>query len=171
MFELQTELREVSNEVLVTFKKIELSDLVSEDVTILQFERLMEKNSLVYLVKSDGKLGAFSELPIDVMAMSEDFYRGLAWLVRKSGAYEKTSQPYLEFFWADYLKKELKLNTTQEETTKAIVLKAIRASIVSNIYNSTLPGFIKRDFQNPQEISEGINHHYKKLIDLGLMPK
>ena len=108
----------------------------------------MKMNSFTYLIMLNGKHGEFNDLPLKIMDLKIDFYRGLSWLVRKSGAYEKTSTPFMEFYWADYLKKELKLSSTDEVLKTDTLLKAITSSIVENKFNTILPGFIRRKYEN-----------------------
>lgn len=50
-----------------------------------------------------------SELPLDVFGLVDDPYRGLAMLVRRHGGYDKTTVPYAEFLWAEYLRERVTL--------------------------------------------------------------
>jgi hypothetical protein len=171
LFELQDQLLESSHEIKITYQKIELSGVISESLKHTEFEKQMKNNSFTYLVKQDGSYGAFIDLPGSIMSMKNDFYRSLAWLVRKSGAYDKTKKPYLEFYWATYLKRELSLSASEETSSKKTLIMAIKASIVPNRYNQILPGFIERYFSDESEIRYAVNLHYKILVNQGLMPK
>ena len=73
------------------------------------FWRGMEDNNEAYLKDQDGNVITPSDLPTSIKDLSNDPFRSLAGAVRKSCGFEKSakkssSDDYLEFQWADYLR-------------------------------------------------------------------
>lgn len=85
-------------------------------------------------------------IPTEIILLEFDFYRGLAWIVRKSGAFikiktNKESTPYLEFIWARAFKDSLDFKKT--EFTRKKIRKAIELALSSEGPHTELPGYIQ----------------------------
>jgi len=76
-----------------------------------KFRKWLEENKLVHL-ESQGRSVSWDQLPSSFSAMSEDYYRGVAWILKKAGVYDETDIAFVEFQWAKLLRE--KLPTTQE---------------------------------------------------------
>jgi len=79
------------------------------DERVDDFWKRMEGNNRVYLKDQNGKIITPSELPASIKDLSNDPFRSLAGAVRESCGFEKgdkssSSEDYLEFKWADYLR-------------------------------------------------------------------
>jgi len=65
-------------------------------------------------------------LPASIRYLADDPYRSIAWAVRDSGGYEKTTKPFSEFLWANFFRKKLDiflvLNDFDEAGKQAIKL-------------------------------------------------
>lgn len=155
-----------ATDIEVYFQEVLFEDLDTELLERNSFIKLMMENKLAYL-RSGEEFKSFDELPKSVGELREDYYRGLSWLVRKSGAYKKTDTPFAEFYWADYLKKQL--NITDNQFSKKNIKKAIRASIISNDYNSSLPGFRGASSLSDDEIKRLTKKYMKKLKKKGIL--
>ncbi len=170
LFELKDNLFEKFGErvtdIEVYFQEILFEDLDTELLERSSFIKLMMENKLAYL-RSGEEFKSFDELPKSIGGLKEDYYRGLSWLVRKSGAYKKTDTPFAEFYWADYLKSQL--NITDNQFSKKNIKRAIRASIISNEFNSSLPGFRGTNSLSNDEIKELTKKYMKKLKKKGLL--
>ena len=73
------------------------------------FWRGMEDNNEAYLKDQDGNVITPSDLPTSIKDLSNDPFRSLAGAVREFCGFEKSankssSDDYLEFQWADYLR-------------------------------------------------------------------
>lgn len=80
-------------------------------------------------------------LPMNVRGLADDLYRSLAWAIREAGGYEKTPVPFCEFQWADFLRKKIVVERTEEGFKKALehALKLAKSPEASH-----LPGFIQK---------------------------
>jgi hypothetical protein len=78
-------------------------------------------------------------LPLNVRGLADDLYRSLAWAIREAGGYEKTPVPFCEFKWADFLRKKVVVERSEEGFKKALseALKLAKSPEASH-----LPGFI-----------------------------
>jgi hypothetical protein len=79
------------------------------DERVDDFWKRMEGSNRVYLKDQNGKIITPSELPASIKDLSNDPFRSLAGAVRESCGFEKgdkssSSEDYLEFQWADYLR-------------------------------------------------------------------
>lgn len=74
-----------------------------------EFREEMIKRKWVRLRDESGQARAFGELPRHVKDLKNDRYRSLAWLVRHSGAFRKSSIPFAEFDWADYFRARIQI--------------------------------------------------------------
>lgn len=104
------------------------------------FYRYMKKNKYVYLYKKGvGPLNP-TQLPRSLNEMIDDPFRSLAWAVREAGGFLKEDIPYLEFFWADFLRTKLHLNDSSMSSINQVLNKAIK--IARSKEASHLPGRI-----------------------------
>ena len=101
-----------------------------------EFIEYLIKNKLT-LLEDKGVSKNFDQLPQSLDHLSVDWHRGLAWLVRKSGAILKTPVPFMEFYWANYLRPYIK----EQPINDQIILKAIELSLENNTTTNNLPGF------------------------------
>ena len=81
-------------------------------------------------------------LPMDVRGMSDDPYRSLAWMVRKEGGYENSTQSFAEFQWADFFRNKGLLDSHGRSGFHLAVHRGLKLSQSNQAKN--LPGFINR---------------------------
>ena len=129
-------------------------------MSLREFERELLKRRMAYPYKNGVKM-PFEHLPFHISELTKDFYRGLSWLVRKSGAYKKTSIPFAEFYWGSYLKR--KLNLKDEVFNRKTLQKSIRHSLLENSETVNLPGFNGYDLSD-KEVIVKTKKALKKLI-------
>lgn len=70
----------------------------------VQYRQYMENNNFVNL-KFKGRKVGWDDLPNDLLKLKKDYFRGMAWVLVKSGIVEKNPVPFFEFIWADFLRK------------------------------------------------------------------
>lgn len=118
----------------------EVSDLSHLDEE--EFWEVMKKARWCYLFDQFGE-GPRSEklLPETIRTMSDDPYRSLAWVLREDKLYNKNSNkiPFIEFYWANYLRKKIKYDSGKEGLKR--MLKTARELIKKDIDAQKLPGF------------------------------
>jgi hypothetical protein len=128
---------EVGVDKVVTQVEADLSHLGAE-----AFWEEMIRRKWVHLYDQFGR-GPHEplNLPLNVRGLADDLYRSLAWAVREEGGYQKTPVPFCEFRWADYLRKKLVVQRSEEGFRKAIdeALRLARSEEASH-----LPGYIPR---------------------------
>jgi len=125
--------------IMVAFQKVQLkTSRPIYKMTMAEFESELLKRKMIYPYKN-GKLMPIEHLPAKIEDLTVDYSRGLSWLVRKSGAYQKTSIPFAEFYWAKYLKSNLDIE--QQVYTRNTLKKAIRLALIENEETRELPGF------------------------------
>jgi hypothetical protein len=92
-------------------KALYLEDIPEMDAKVIgnfrnksmtEFQNILEERGWVRLMDENGKpLKTLADLPQHVRWLKEDAYRSLAWLLRKSGVFLKTSVKFAEFLWGD----------------------------------------------------------------------
>ena len=72
------------------------------------FLQKMDDRKWLYPYNKQGVKDLYN-IPTNISLLEFDFYRGLAWIIRKSGAIKKNDQsvPFLEFYWAKAFKELL----------------------------------------------------------------
>jgi hypothetical protein len=113
-------------------KVADLSHL-SED----EFWAEMIKRKWVYL-RSLGKPIDPSDLPKDMSELGDDVFRSVAGEVRDGGGYQKNTQPFSEFLWADFFRTRLK--TDPDKDFKKAVAEGI--ALAKSDAAKDLPGWI-----------------------------
>jgi hypothetical protein len=80
-------------------------------------------------------------LPMNVRGLADDLFRSLAWAIREEGGYQKTPVPFCEFKWADFFRKKLKVERTEDGFKTAVdeALKLARSEEASH-----LPGYVAK---------------------------
>lgn len=78
-----------------------------------EFTSRMQQKNWVYLKKYAQPI-SFEELPQSLNEMEDDPYRTLAGLARDLGAFKKTETPFLEFYWADLYRQQIKLQSAMD---------------------------------------------------------
>ncbi len=121
--------------------------LVMEDITkfpvhiVANHSKLSQKefvdlvSKLARLRDERGRLRKFSELPRYIYDITDDPYRSLAWMVRRSGAIKNTHAPFAEFVWADFFRNKIKIDPNNWE---AAVTEGIRMAV--EVEEAGLPG-------------------------------
>lgn len=102
------------------------------------FFQWMEQKNYIYPFKNGERL-PFSSIPKTLGALTDDPYRGYAWFLRKVGFYEKEDTPFMEFLWADFLRKNITLGGSLDERTAKTLFNFLIDNYVSL---KKLPGFI-----------------------------
>jgi hypothetical protein len=129
------------HKVKVYFQEIILNDGERlSHLSIEEFEEAMLRRKLIYPFL-DGEYRSIQFMPSHVSELKPDFYRGLAWVLRKGGAFEKTGVPYEEFFWASYFQKVLDFKKLK--FSKKRVRKAIITALKETDETNKLPGFLR----------------------------
>lgn len=85
----------------------------------------MEKKGYTWLYDQNGNKLKPSQLPRTIINLQDDPYRSLAYFAREAGAYNKTTTPFAEFFWAAFYKKHIalsELSNWKKATAKAVQL-------------------------------------------------
>lgn len=102
-----------------------------------EFWSSMEAHGYTYLFDGDGKKLSPKELPKSITHLQDDPYRSLAYFAREASAFEKSSTPFAEFFWAAYYKKHLTLKDLKN--WDSAIKKAVALSLDPEA--SELPGY------------------------------
>lgn len=89
----------------------------------------LDNQSLCHTYDSKGVRQGFSEMPKRLSKLKDDPFRSLASDVRKEGGYAKVPIPFLEFLWADFLRRTLTKKDVTKDYAGALVLamKAARS--------------------------------------------
>ncbi|MCW1383749.1 chromosome partitioning protein ParB [Novosphingobium sp. KCTC 2891] len=103
-----------------------------------RFYSFMDCRNWMHPYDAEGRRRDWEDLPRDIGKLADDPYRSLAGEVRRAGGYAKTSTPYSEFLWADFLRDRIGLHQATDKFAKAFrkALDLARSPAASH-----LPGF------------------------------
>ena len=105
-----------------------------------EFWNDMNAKHFVYPYDEEGKGPyPYSALPQHVKDLKNDPYRSLAGELRVAGGYHKTSEPFEEFLWADYLRPKIPIDLITKDDISSAVNQAI--SLAHLPIASKLPGY------------------------------
>ncbi|MDB5985308.1 MAG: hypothetical protein JWR16_361 [Nevskia sp.] len=107
--------------------------------TLSEFWTKMERQHWVYPYDAQGKLRGYTALPKTVAGLTDDPYRSLAGAIRKAGGYRKTTPPFAEFQWANFLRSKIELGSGRKAIAEAVDAAVV---IAHTDAASKLPGFI-----------------------------
>ncbi len=105
-----------------------------------QFWKQMEATQQVYLF-DDGRGPLSPEtLPTNILQMTDDVYRSLAWaVIAQTGAIQDSNVLFDKFLWADFFRKRIPIATVQDNFEQAM---QIAAQLAQSPAAKGLPGYI-----------------------------
>jgi hypothetical protein len=104
-----------------------------------QFYAVTRAMGLYYDRDERGVARDPSDLPADTRGHTDDPYRSLAGKVRDAGGYDKTSEPFAEFKWANFFRERVKIGPTRADFEKSVA-EAMR--LVHDSAARDLPGYM-----------------------------
>ena len=111
----------------------DLSALSTEDFWIF-----LDHYSWMHCYDAKGKRRPLDSVPRRFADMQDDPYRSLAAELRDHGGYSKVDVPFLEFLWANYLRRQVALSLLTGEPKRALA-KSLK--LASSKECSFLPGW------------------------------
>jgi hypothetical protein len=125
-----------------------MEDLSKSKLSYNAFWRMMAKNKWAYLYDQFGE-GPRSPLylPLDIRGMADDPYRSLAWMVRKEGGFNNSTESFAEFQWANFFRAKGLLNRHGREGFHEAVRKGLKLARTQAA--ADLPGYCPRANQVP----------------------
>ena len=103
-----------------------------------RFMAVMDYRNWLHPYDAQGKRREWSDLPRHIGKLADDPFRSLAGAVRRAGGYAKSTMPYAEFLWADFLRDHIKARAVEENFTAALA-KALK--LANSPKAAYLPGF------------------------------
>lgn len=101
----------------------------------------MERNRWVHPLDQYGVRHHYAAIPADVRKLVDDVYRSLAAYVRNAGGYDKTSEPFAEFRWADFFRRMVAI---EDVTANFNVAVETAIPLAHSQLASSLPGYRKK---------------------------
>lgn len=90
------------------------------DLSDRAFWLKMKEKQWVRLKDENGKALALRDLPRTLRGLKDDPYRWLAGVLGKVNGFNETPTPYMQFEWADYLRKYISLETIRYNPRVAV---------------------------------------------------
>lgn len=75
-----------------------------------EFWPRMKARAWVHPVDAEGRRRDWTAIPRHVKDLVDDPYRSLAGYVREAGGFAKSEAPFAEFAWADFFRRQLRLD-------------------------------------------------------------
>jgi hypothetical protein len=77
------------------------------DLGLEAFWRTLEARNWVYPFDGSGRRQPLGRIPARLLEVEDDPFRSLAGALRRCGAYAKSTAPYADFAWADFLRRRI----------------------------------------------------------------
>lgn len=87
-----------------------------------------------------GQRYPVTALPKDVLGLKDDPYRSLAGAVRDAGGYSKTTVPFAEFQWANFLRAHIPAQLVETDF-KTAVKQGVELAQSETAHQAVLPGY------------------------------
>ena len=84
------------------------------------FWRTMEFRAWAHPFDASGRRRNFSDMPRRLADLDDDPYRSLAGDVHKAGGYAKSTAPFAEFLWADFLRARIGARALRRQPNRAV---------------------------------------------------
>lgn len=138
-----------------------------------EFYRKMTNRQFIFPFQN-GKEKSPDLIPERIQELTPDIWRGLAWIVRESGAYAKTPIPFVEFFWGEHYRLKLAEEFSDAPViTRNLVRAAIRATIKTNKQTEKLPGFLNLSLgsKSLEKATDSFMTNIESLLNLLEIPE
>jgi hypothetical protein len=107
-----------------------------------EFWAFLDNSDWCHAYDSGGKRGELSDIPNSLSELADDPYRSLVGELIRAGGCAKSSQPFSEFLWADFLRRRIKQPLVEKDFGTALV-KAL--DLAKSIDAKSLPGWSGAD--------------------------
>jgi hypothetical protein len=104
---------------------------------IAQFWPRMSAARWAHPIDQHGQPQSFEAIPGHLSELIDDPYRSLAGYVRDAGGYEKSSEAFCEFLWADFFRTRVTIGPTRADFDKAV---AVALKLAASPAAAKLPG-------------------------------
>ena len=111
-----------------------------------QFWQELENRGCVHPFDSDGNRRPYAEMPKGISDLSDDPFRSLAGMLKRTGGYAKSKAPFSEFRWADFLRHRVPRKTVECDFEQALTLAR---ELARGSETAALPGWLS-DHRCPQ---------------------
>lgn len=106
-----------------------------------EFWNEMNRNLWVHPLDENGVRHHYTAIPGDLKKLADDVYRSLAAFVRNAGGYDKTTEPFAEFVWADFFRRMVPVEDVRANFNAAVEMAVPLARSQSA---ARLPGYRRK---------------------------
>ena len=86
-----------------------------------EFWTFLDNSDWCHAYDSEGERRALSDIPNSLSELVDDPFRSLVGELIRAGGCAKTSAPFFEFLWADFLRRRIKRRLVDEDFSSALV--------------------------------------------------
>ncbi len=107
-----------------------------------EFWTFLDNSDWCHAYNDKGERCALDDIPKSLKRLTDDPYRSLAGELIRSGGCAKSTVPFSEFLWADFLRRRIKAGLVESDFSKALA-KAM--TLAKSIDAKALPGWCGAD--------------------------
>lgn len=96
---------------------------VVADLSMLEmdaFWTFLDHRSWVHPYDTEGRRQKFAAIPKSIAELKDDPFRSLAGELRRAGGFAKEATPFVEFLWADFLRRRIKRTLVEKDFPAAM---------------------------------------------------
>ncbi|GHH26166.1 chromosome partitioning protein ParB [Sphingomonas glacialis] len=105
-----------------------------------EFWTFLDNSAWCHAYDADGERRALSKIPNKMSDLKDDPYRSLVGALIRAGGCAKTSRPFFEFLWADFLRRRIKRSLIDGDFDEAL---AEAMNLAGSDSACSLPGWCK----------------------------
>jgi hypothetical protein len=122
-----------------------------KDLDPVQFWMKMRQKKYLYPFDNGKEIAAPNELPTKFEDLTDDPFRGLAYLIREAGGFEKTDEYFAEYQWADFFRSKFPNDLVRKDPEKYLE-QAMK--LASSLEASKLPGYKRQKIDCSKKLGE-----------------
>jgi hypothetical protein len=84
------------------------------------FWTVMDDRNWMHPFDAKGRRRDYKDIPKSLMDMVDDPFRSLAGELRRAGGFAKETEPFSEFLWADFLRRQMKRKLVEHDFDRAV---------------------------------------------------
>ena len=109
-------LLEEKQKLIAVFVVADLQHLAKKE-----FWTFLDNSDWCHAYDADGKRRGLSDIPNRLTELTDDPFRSLVGELIRAGGCAKTSAPFFEFLWADFLRRRIKRSLIEKDFGSALV--------------------------------------------------
>jgi hypothetical protein len=103
-----------------------------------EFWKTLEGHNWTHPFDDEGRRRSYDDMPASLDDLIDDPFRSLAGALKRAGGYAKDKAPFIEFRWADFLRRRIPRELIEHHFGRALMLAM---NLAQSVEAAVLPGW------------------------------